>query len=142
MSRLPKRGTVFPLLLDALAAWFAAHADHPFHQGVGGRFFYHEAPRNTPMPYAVLDVPVCSPRDTLTERIDLVALQVVAYAATKAQAAILASHALSLFDGDPISGVGLKAFELERGEDIPPTKATDVTWQAGVQLSGLVETDQ
>jgi len=141
MSRHATRESAFPRLLDALAAWFATHADHAFHIGVSGRFAYHEALRGWPMPYAVLDVPVVSPRDTLTERIDFVSLQIMAYAATKKEAAILASHALSLFEGQPMSGSGLKDFELSRGEDITPMKTPDGSWQAGVQLSGFVETD-
>lgn len=140
MSRLPFRTSVRPKLRAALTAWFAAHADHAFALGVGGRLAYLQAKRSWPKPYAVLDIVAAMPRDTTTERIDAVSLQVMVFGAGSLQVEELASAALELFEGRVISGPGLAPFELSRGEDVPTLPDDDGVWQAGVQLSGLVET--
>jgi len=133
------RASAFPLLLAALDAWFNAHAEHAFHTGVSGRLVYHDAPRDWPMPYAVLDVPIQSCRDTFTERITYVGIQIVVYAASKQAATSLASSAAELFGGQRIPGEGLIDFRFSRGDDIPATKVNDATWQAGSQLTGYVQ---
>ncbi|HML56576.1 MAG TPA: hypothetical protein PKC79_20960 [Solidesulfovibrio magneticus] len=140
MSRLPVRSSVRPLLRAALAAWFAAHAGHAFSTGVGGRLAYGRAPRDWPRPYAVLDIPVALPRDTTTERIDAVTIQIMVYGPASLAVEELAGAALELFEGRVITGAGVAPFELWRGGDVPSLQDEDGVWMAGVQLSGLVET--
>ena len=140
MSRLPVRSSVRPLLRAALAAWFEGHAGHPFFTGVGGRLAYKRAPRDWARPYAVLDIPVALPRDTTTERIDAVTIQVMVYGPASLVVEDLASAALELFEGRRITGAGVAPFELWRGGDVPSLPDEDGVWMAGVQLSGFVET--
>lgn len=140
MSRLPVRSLVRPLLLAALAGWFEGHAGHAFSVGIGGRLGHVRAPRDWPRPYAVLDIPAAFPRDTGTERIDAVTIQIMVFGAASLAVQELASAALDLFEGRVITGARLAPFELWRGGDVPPLPDEDGVWMAGVQLSGLVET--
>lgn len=133
------RATAVPRVLAALNAWFDGHADHAFSAGVAGRLVYHDAPRGWTMPYAVLDFPILRARDTWTGRVSLVGIQIMVYASTKTVAADLASLAADLFEGVRISGAGLADFQFSRGDDLPPIKTNDATWQAGIQLSGRVQ---
>lgn len=142
MSRLTTRGSVRPKLRRALDAWFAAHADHAFYAGVSGRLAYARASKSWPRPYAVLTILPAIPRDTLTERIDEVPLQIMVFADSSLEADELASLASDLFEGRVISGDGLKDFEFSRGEDVPTLPDEDGVWGAGIQLTGLVETSQ
>lgn len=141
MSRLSARGSVRPKLRRALAAWFTAHADHPFYVGVSGRLAYLRAPKKWPRPYAVLSIPVARGRDTTTERVDDVNVNIMVYAAGSIEAEDLAGLASDLFEGRTISGEGLKDFEFWRGGDVPSLPDDDGVWGAGIQLSGVVETD-
>lgn len=141
MSRHVAREPVRLALRAALAAHLAAHPDHAFATGVGGRLAYVRAPRDWPMPYAVLAVVAASDRDTVTERIDQVTLQVMVFAAEAEEAERLAAAAMDLFEGRVIGGDGLRDFEFWRGGDVPTLPDEDTTWQAGIQLCGLVETD-
>lgn len=142
MSRLATRGSVRPKLRVALAAWFALHADHPFCTGIGGRLAYVDAPREWSRPYAVLSILPAISRDTLTERIDDVTVQIMAFADDSLAAEELASQASDLFEGRTIPGAGLKDFEFSRGGDVPSLPDEDGVWGAGIQLSGTVETSQ
>ncbi|MGE4536546.1 MAG: DUF3168 domain-containing protein [Desulfovibrio sp.] len=142
MSRLTTRGSVRLPLRKALEAWFTAHADHDFYTGVAGRLAYVRAPKKWPRPYAVLTILTAVPRDTLTERIDEVPLQIMVFADSSLEAEELASMASNLFGGRVISGDGLKDFEFSRGEDVPTLPDEDGVWGAGIQLTGLVETSQ
>lgn len=143
MSRAP-RISIKPAVRQALAARFAAQPDHPFVVGVAGRLGYVLGQRGWPYPYAVCSFVAVSNRDTLTEQIDSVILQVMVFASDSLEAETLASAALGLFAGVPLHALGICDFVLRRFGEVPtlPDAGTDTTviWQAGVTLAGLVQT--
>lgn len=143
MSRRPRK-SVRPAVRLALAARMAARPDHPFAIGVGPRLGYVLAARDWVLPYAVVSFVGISERDTLTEEINAVFLQVMIFARESLAAEELAAAALDLFSGDPLSAADVHDFVLRRFGDVPTlpeTQAdTTVIWQAGVTLAGLVQT--
>ena len=143
MSRRPRKSVRRPVRL-ALAARLAARPDHPFAVGVGPRLGYVLAGRDWALPYATISFVGVSERDTLTEEINAVFLQVMVFARESLAAEELAADALDLFAGAPLSGDGVHDFVLRRFGDVPtlPETQADATviWQAGVTLAGLVQT--
>ena len=134
------RATAVPRVLAALSAWFDGHADHAFHVGVSGRFVYHDCA-------ARLDHAVCRARLPHPERSRQPGRSgSVSWGSRSWSTRRRSRRSRTWLPWRPtcsrpgaFPARGLVEFQFSRGEDIPPIKTNDATWQAGIQLSGRVQ---
>lgn len=137
------RSDVRPMVIQAVNALFDANPAHAFVTGIGGRFAFEDALQGWALPYSVFFVIDDTGKDTFTERLDNVLVQISVWAPTAIAALKLASSAYDLFEMQEMAAPGVVNFRLHRDTPVPLMNESDGTtslYQAGICLTGLVQT--